>query len=234
MKVKTQTENLPSPFKRVLPGALKTGKDHLLLRIDFYSEAIVMEDFDKKGGRFRMVSPQDITRTLSSGLSYASGLLPENTLWWSSSGNKPVVALWVEPGIRRLALQLDAMKAPVRYDVPLPGLIFLCRPGAPPHVYAATKRPEGPRAQVFKAPLANVYDDGRSCPGSNRYPADIANIPDSFFKSFFTRGANLNNRSKKHSKDITELWKELDKKDKYPLDDLVYHGTVNDLMSMRI
>jgi hypothetical protein len=33
---------------------------------------------------------------------------------------------------------------------------------------------------------------------------------------------------------VTLLWKELDGKDVYPLSDLVYHGTVKDLMEMRI
>jgi PRTRC genetic system protein B len=133
-----------------------------------------------------------------------------------------------------VALQTSATKPPERYDIPLPGLIFLCRPGREPWVFAATSRPSGPKERVFEAPLANVYSNGRTCPGNNKYPSDIAGIPDSFFRSFFTHGANLDHRSKRQPDDITKLWKALDKKKEYPLSDLVYHGTVNDLMQMRV
>ncbi len=226
--------DLPSPFQVKLPKGLGVGKDRLLLRLDFYSEGIVLQDVEKKGGAFRMISAYDMAHELAQELTFASGLLPENALWWGNTRSGPVVAIWVEAGIRRLALQVDAAKAPVRYDVPLPGLIFICQPGKAPRVYAATQRPAGPKSRVYKAPLANVYDDGRSCAGSNRYPAEVGAIPDSFFKSFFTRGANLDRRSKTFPEDVTQLWKSLDKKKKFPLDDLIYHGTVADLMAMRI
>lgn len=236
MTKKDDESTLPSPFKRVLPQGLRVGKDKLLLRLDFYSEAIVMQDVDKKGGAFRMVSAHDLSHTLASELSFSSGLLPENALWWSNTRSGPVVAVWVEPGVRRLALQVDYDKPPVRYDVPLPGLVFICRPANPPHVFAASRRPQGPKDRVYKAPLANVYNDGRSCPGSHKYSSDVGAIQDGFFRSFFTRAADLGNRSKKYPDDITKLWKALDKEKKkeFPLSDLVYHGTVKDLMEMRI
>lgn len=235
MATKTKLpDNLPSPFKKALPESLRVGKDHLLLRLDFYSEAIVMQSMDKTGGSFRMVSAHDVSHALAEELTFSSGLLPENTLWWSNSKSGPLVAVWMEPGVRRLALQVNIGKPPIRYDVPLPGLIFICRPGQPPNIYAAAKRPAGPKDKVFKAPLANVYDDGRSCPGTNKYPADISGIPGSFLTSFFTRGANISVRSKKFPEDITRMWQFLDGKKEYPLSDLYYHGTVNDLMVMRI
>jgi hypothetical protein len=245
-----QPDNLPSPFKRVLPESLKVGKDHLMLRLDFYSEAIVMQEFGKKNGTFKMVSAYDVAHAMANELSFGSGILPENTLWWSNDKNGPVVALWIEAGVRRLALQTEAMGPPERYDVPLPGLIFLCRPGQPPYVYAASKRPAAPKDRVYKAPLANIYNDGRTCPGNHQYPSNVADIPDSFFHSFFSPGANLDGRSKKYPQNITSLWKELDiktykhknikaekhkdRKTEYPLEDLVYHGTVADLMGQRL
>jgi hypothetical protein len=122
-------DNLPSPFKRVLPESLKVGKDKIMLRLDFYSEAIVMQGFEKKGGNFRIVSAHDVANALAGELSFGSGLLPENALWWTNDKSGPMVALWLPPGIRRVALQTEAMGPPERYDVPLPGLIFLCRPG---------------------------------------------------------------------------------------------------------
>ncbi len=227
-------ETLPSPFKRVLPECLKVGKDRLIMRLDFYSEAIVMQEFDKKGGGFKMVSASDLAHAMANELFFASGLLPENALWWSNGHNGPVVAVWNPPGIRRLALQMEVTGPPERYDVPLPGLIFLCTPGQPPWVYAVGRRPEGLKDRVYKAPLANVYNDGKTCPGSHRYPANLAEIPDSFFRSFFSHGANLQDRSKKHPNDITLMWKDLHKQKEYPLADLVYHGTISDLMGQRV
>jgi len=234
-KTETITKpDVPSPFQRVLPKGIRTGKDHLILRMDFYTESVVMQDFTKNGGTFKMVDVRDIAHALTQELSFSSGILPANTLWWSNDANGAVVALWIEPGIRRVALQVEVMKPPERYNVPLPGLIFLCRPGRPPSVFAAAHRPTGPKDKIFKAPLANVFDNGSTCPGNNKYPADVSEIPDSFFRSFFTRGANISGRSKRHDKDITKLWKDLDGDKKYPLSDLIYHGIVNDLMQMKV
>lgn len=231
---------LPSPFQTVLPKGLGIGRDKLLLRLDFYGEAIVMQDIQRKGGAFRLISALDLAKALAGELSFASGLLPgdpdtSNTLWWSNTRSGAVTAIWLPPGVRRLALQVAINQPPERYDVPLPGLIFLCRPSRQPWVYAATRRPGGPKDRVYKAPLANVYSSGDTCSGSNRYPADVGSIPESFLCSFFSEAADVRGRSKKDPESsVIKMWKALDKKDKYPIDDLVYHGTVADLMVMRI
>jgi len=233
MVKKINKQSLPSPFKMVLPESLHVGKDHLELRLDFYSEAIVMQTFSKAGGTFKLVSGYDIAHTLASELPFSSGILPENTLWWSNDQSGPAVAIWVAPGIRRLALQTSVTAPPKRFNLPLPGLIFICRPCKQPWVYAATKRPTGPKERVYKAPLANTYDNGSTCPGNHQYPADVGQIPDSFFRSFFSEAANLGGRSKKHPDSILKLWEELDGQQEYPLLDLVYHGIVGDLMGQR-
>ena len=237
MTKKINTPELPSPFKSILPESLHMGKDRLVLRLDFYNECIVMQDFEDKGsgGGFRMVSAFDVARAMASELSFDSGLLPSNTLWWANTKSGPMAAIWVPPGMRRLTLQIDALKTK-RYDVPMPGLIFLCRSGTAPRIYAAMQRPSGLKDKVFKAPLANVYNDGKTCPGSHQYSANIAEIPDDFFKSFFSRGADLNDRSKKYPADIIQMWKYLDKEQKkdYPESDLVYHATIQDVMRYRI
>ena len=233
----TKVKNdLPSPFKRVLPETLSVGKDRLLMRLNFYSEAIVMEDYERSenGGRYRMVDAYDIAKAIAAEMSFDSGLLPENTLWWANTKDGAQVALWVPPGVRRLALQTEAGKAPLRYDVPLPGLIFLCKAAHPPSVFAVYDRPTGPKDRVYKAPLANVYDNGRTCPGSHTYSANIGDIPDEFFKSFFSHAADLGSRSKRFPQDITKMWQKLDKTETYPLLDLVYHGTIADIMRYRI
>lgn len=230
--INIKPEVLPAPFERVLPAGLGVGKDELKLRLDFYEESIVMQTFEAKRaqGSFKMVSAKDISSAMSRHISFTSGLLPESALWWSNTGaGEPEVAIWVPPGIRRLALMRGG-KAAIRYNVPLPGLIFLCKSGKPPKVYAALKRPTSLKDRVFKAPLSNVYDDGRTCPGSHQYPADVADIPNDFFTSFFTAAADIGGRSKKYPKDVTQLWRELNDKQEFPASDLVVHGIVEDLV----
>lgn len=233
--VTLKNNELPSPFRKVLPG-LGINKDRLRLVLYFYAESIVLQNVDEESAAsFRMVDARDLANALAGELSFGSGLLPENVLWWTNDNSGPVTALWVPPAVRRLAVQTKDVGPPDRYDMPLPGLIFLCRPGLPPWVYAASRRPAGPKDRVYRAPLPNVYEDGHSCAGSQKYPADVGGVPGSFFRSFFTR-EETKNRSKKHPHDVVELWKELDrgKKKEFPLSDLLYHGTVGDLIQMKL
>ena len=65
----------------------------------------------------------------------------------------------------------------------MPGLIFVCSPGRGPWVYAAKKRPSDPEQQLYRAPAFNVFQDGRVCPGSHRFPEEVDRIPESFFES---------------------------------------------------
>lgn len=232
-KTNSSKSDVPSPFQTVLPKGIKAGRDKLMMSLHIYHEAIVLQDVERKAGTFRFVSAQDIATALNKNLTFSSGILPENTLWWSNSKGGQLVAIWVEPGVRRLAVKEDAMKTAKRYNVPLPGLIFLCRPGLSPWIYAALKRPEAPRDIIYHAPLANVYEDGRICGGSVKWPQDMGKIPEAFLTSFFTR--HLGTRSsKKYPNDITKQWAAVDGKKEWPASDLVARGTLQDLLTMRI
>ena len=222
-----------SPFKMVLPEKMQVRKDKLEMGLYFYKEAIVLQTFDKGAGYFRMVSPQDVTNALTEDFNFHSEILPENTLWWAQKGNRETVAIWVEPGIRKLAVKASIDKEPARYTIPLPGLIFICQSVRAPWVFAAPERPAGIRDKVYRAPFPNIYLNGATCGGSNKYPENVGEIPDSFFRSFFTKEMG-DNRSKKHPNDILSLWKKLEGKTEYPVADLVYHGSIRDLMEMRI
>lgn len=145
-----------------------------------------------------------------------------------------MVAIYDEPQVRPLALLLDVGKPPIRFKVPLPGLIFLCRPGSPPWVYAVKKKPTKETDTIYKAPLANVFANGRTCPGSHEFPVRVADIVQSFFMSFFSATADLENRSHKFPQNVIYLWEHLNNKNKFPMGDLVQHGTVRDLMEMEM
>jgi PRTRC genetic system protein B len=219
-------------LKWAVPEELGIPPDPLRLRLDFHHQAVTLTDFEGDIVNSRLVSAYDVAEALASELNLASGLLPENTLWWKNSRSGPVFAIYVKPDVRILAVQHDPRKPAHRYKIPLPGLIFLCIPGREPWIYAVKKKPTKANDLVFAAPLLNVFANGRTCPGSNQYPEKVEKIIEQFFISFFTSEAALKNRSKKHPDDIEKLWKELEKKSKYPLEDLIQTGTVEDLIKM--
>lgn len=143
-----------------------------------------------------------------------------------------MVALYVEKHIRQVALQTNIKKAPRRYKVPMPGLIFLCQPGIPPWVFAVKNKPKKETDIVYRAPLANIHANGRSCAGTHTYPTRLEDMVESFFISFFSATADLRDRSKQFPGNVIHLWEFLHGKKKYPLADLVEHGTISDLMNM--
>jgi hypothetical protein len=109
----------------------------------------------------KQVDAMEVAHALANDLSFGSGLLPSDTLWWQNTRSGPVFALYVEPKIWKLALQEDIKKPPQRFNIPLPGLIFLCLPGQAPWVYAVKKRPTKETDIVYRAPLANIFNTQR-------------------------------------------------------------------------
>jgi hypothetical protein len=218
-----------------VPEELEIPADPIRARLDFHHQTVVLTIFEEETVNTRVVSALDVAHALASELAFDTGLLPTNTLWWRNTRSGPVTALYVEPRIRILALERMAMKAPERFTVPLPGFIFLCMPGKTPWVYAVKKGPPfKENDDVYKAPLSNIHENGKACPGNHRYPTDVSAIPESFFISFFTATDDLKNRSKKFPYNIILLWEYLNKKKRFPKNDLVRHGTIRDLIDMRI
>ena len=218
------------PFKWAIPDELDVPPDPLRCRLDFHHQAVVMTLFHPETVEKKIVSAMDVSHALASELSFGTGLLPSQTIWWLNTREGPIFALYVEPKVRKVALQEMAGGPPRRFTIPLPGLIFLCSPGRPPWVFAVKKRPTKETDLVYRAPFCNLYQDGRSCPGNHEYPTRVADIVESFFISFFSATADLQNRSLKFPRSVIELWEYLDKKKTYPKADLVKHGTIKDLM----
>ncbi len=217
-----------------LSKGLGVPGDPLLLRLDFHHEAVVMHQFDEKQASTKIVSAMDVAHALARELSYSSGLLPSNTLWWANTKEGPVFALWEEPKKRKLALQERANQPPKRFNIPLPGLVFLCMPGKVPWVFAMKKRPTKPSDIVYRAPFCNVFENGRVCQGSHKFPKSPTEVPESFLRSFFSPTADLRNRSAQFEENIVHMWEFLEGKKTYPLDDLVKHGRLKDLMQMEM
>lgn len=214
-----------------IPEELCIPKDPLRLRLDFHHQSVVLTDYDGELVNTRIVSAYDIAEALATELSFGTGLLPTNTLWWRNTRIGPVYAIYEEPKIRVLSLQVEVGKDPQRYRLPLPGFIFLLTPGRSPWVYAVKKRPQSGNDKVYKAPLYNVYQTGYTCAGSNAYPKDVSEMVQNFFASFFTKHLANDNRIKSKIS-MDEFWRHLDGKKQFPLTELVEHGTVNDLLNM--
>lgn len=213
-----------------VPEELGIPPDTLRLRLDFFHQATTITYFEGDTITTKIVDAMDIAHALASDLSFGTGLLPPGILWWQNTRGGPVFAIYAEPQIWKLALQVAAGKPPERFTVPMPGLIFLCSPGQAPWVYAVKKKPTKEKDIVYKAPLANIYNNGRSCPGSHKYPSRVADMVQSFFIAFFSVSGDREKRSKKFPKDVLDLWSFLNGKKKYPMDDLIPHATIKDLM----
>jgi PRTRC genetic system protein B len=220
----------PFAYQWALPEALDIPPDEPRARLDFYNDSIILQLVENNVISNRMVSAQDVALAFLNEVPLTSGILPENALWWSQGRDGPEVALWQPPQVWPVAMETKPFQPPERLRIPLPGLIFICQPGRPPRIYAAKARPKSPQDAIFHAPLFNVFHNGRTCPGTHKYPEDIAEIPNSFFASFFTPTADHRQRSKKYPEDLLKLWRELDGKKKYPRSDLVPLGKVMDIM----
>ena len=223
-------------FPWTVPEELGIPPDKLRARLDFFHQAVVLSIYDADVVTTRVVSAMDVAHALANDLAFGTGLLPPSTLWWSNSRSGPVYAIYAEPKIRKVALELDVKTPAKRFTLPFPGLIFLCSPGRAPYVFAVKKMPTegGESDAVYNAPLCNIHDSGQSCAGTHRYPARVADIPRSFFTSFFTATAGLRNRSKLYPENIVHLWDYLDGKKRFPVTDLIKVGTIKDLMDMEM
>lgn len=219
-------------FQWAVPESLNIPADPLRCRLDFHHQAVVLTVFDGDLVDTRVVSALDVAHSMANELSFGTGLLPLNTLWWSNTRIGPVYALYVKKEIWKVALLKDANKPPRRFTLPMPGFIFLCTPGQAPWVFAVKRKPTKETDTVYRAPLCNIHENGRSCAGTHKYPNRVADTVQSFFTSFFTATPDLRNRSQKFPDNVVLLWEFLDKKKRFPIADLVQHGTVKDLMEM--
>jgi len=205
---------------------LEVPPDQLKVRLDFYNSVVLAHIITEQGVvETRVVSARDVAMALVGEVNMISGLLPRNTLCWSPTET----ALWMDPQVWQVALMTEPFKPPHRLQIPMPGLIFICRSAQPPRVYAAKRRPKNMGAILYHAPLFNIYRDGRTCPGSHQYPNRIEEIPKSFFTAFFTPAAEHTGRSKKYPNALMKLWQELHGKRKYPLQDLVVMGRLEEI-----
>ena len=187
---------------------------------------MVLTGFEHDGLTRRLISAQELAVALTSHLNQGTPLLPDNTLQYLQTRNGSALVLWREPQIWQIQLQERGqdLAPPIAMTLPMPGLVFVCTPGQPPSIFAAKERPGNEQATLYRAPTFNTFSNGRTCQGNHRYPTEPRLIPESFFRSRFSRAGNMDNRSRKYPDNLRELWKELDGQDEYPMEDLVEQG----------
>jgi PRTRC genetic system protein B len=222
----------------------RTDEQQIILRLDFYAESIVRTTCD--AGRpvaYDEILPDDLGRALA-GLSFSTGLLPRDTLFYQGSGDCRI-GIYLPPAVR--TLWLDGEKTPLQ--VPLPPLVFVGQ-GDSYHIYALSRMNPAGLANVdwpsaatvlYRAPFPNVHADGTICRGSVEFPtcgaATIHHAAGLFFESQFNKDL-ANDKSQRYPRDVVDLWRALAPhppaglggSEEYPLKDLVEMGmTVGDL-----
>ncbi len=233
MNKKPRTVTKEPGLEWAVPKGLRIPADPLELRLDFHDSAVVMYSYGKDTTTRKIVSAMDVVHALASELTYSSGILPKNTIWWANTSDGPCYAIYEEAKVRKLAIQTEANKPPRRWTIPVPPCIFVCQPGHAPRVFAVKRRPFRSGDAIYHAPFPNMSNDGRSCGGNNPYPTEVAKIPESFWISFFTDHGELAKRSKKFPINLIRLWDDLEGKKEFPLDDLVQCGTVADITKIK-
>ena len=86
--------NDPTPLQWALPRSLEVPPDQLQMRLDFFMDTIVMYQIEEGVTTSRPVSAVDIAAALTRKITFSSGLLPENALWWSRGRDGDRIALW--------------------------------------------------------------------------------------------------------------------------------------------
>ena len=225
----------PAPFHWVKPPDVEVDEDPLQLSVDFHHETTVVHDYAKgRVVKTWVASPAEMAHALARELDLTTGLLGRETLWWNKRAEGITVAVWQAPKVWTIGLNEGPGKPLKRFQVPMPGLVFIRLGSGQLYVFAATERPGKEKAQLFHCPTLNVYASGAICVGSHRFPTDPWKVPGAFFESYFSQNHLGAGKSAKHPKDVTKLWQELAGAKRFPLDDLLPHVLVADAMAIGV
>ena len=198
--------------------------------IRIYQDSIILERHQHDLTLTTLISADDLIAAFTRHASFISGVLPDETLWTRHSPNGVIIALWRPPAVWPVALQTAPAQPPHRLLLPMPGLVFVTAPRHTPWVFAAKSRPTRPNQKLYNSPTFNTFRDGRVCPGSHKFPTHPAEIPESFFQSYFSMTGDTHHRSQKYPYDLAQLWTEIDGSEEYPLEDLIPYCTVQEAM----
>jgi PRTRC genetic system protein B len=188
-----------------------------LIRLDLYPSAVRMTRYAGPAETSFLVSPLDLAAAWTQ-MPVASGFLPPNTLFWQRHEGAELLAVFV-PGRQWL---VQGAGGPLR--LPLPPLVFIGQERSYA-VFAVKRRPTGPAADLFHAPLPNVWPSGQICGGSAPFPhCSAATIGAAL--ALFLEGSRFNRhliqgKSRAFPADVYQLWQAVAGKRRFPLIQLV-------------
>jgi len=221
-----------SPWRQSFPDGCEEelDVDPLRLRLDIHDELILRHVYGQGGLVTTIpISGTDFRQAVAADARFETGLLPPNALWAGVTPAGRRTMIFVPARVWKVKLK-EKFGGPVEhFAVPMPDLVFMVLRGAQaPYVWAARGRPTREDATLFRMPTYNVFETGRICVGSHAFPDDPAKVPSEFFDSYFSPDGQYHDRSVKHPRSIRDLWRELDGRKDYPLDDLVPQFTFAD------
>ena len=193
-----------------LPGPADMPTDQLQVQLEVYQETVLLRGFEGDTNWVRTVSADEIAKRVHSAPGLRLGATAGQT---PSGGARGRLARWWHCGGRPRSGRWRCKGRPSSLP---PGSGFPCRgwsssahrPGRPGST-PPWNGPTDPDQQLYRAPAFNVFRDGRTCPGSHRFPEEVGRIPESFFQSFFSLTGDTRDRSKKHPDNLQALWEEL-------------------------
>ena len=200
---------------RVLNAALQEQPS---LVLSFYSYGIMLQKHTEQGLSEYPVDPEQVALALSAKVGFNTGLLSGATLLIRSEGVQKTVVEFRRG--QKTGLWLEGSETPVRIPLPPLLLIRVTTENKNPQyqVYAVKKRPASADADLFNAPLPNVYASGNICWGSVKTVSDEAlsgsSLAEDWQRLLGTRFGDhsVSGKSKQFPRDIRQMFIDMEKR----------------------
>lgn len=163
-------------------NALKKALDEIeeqkhICRLDFFEQSIFFTKFEEDRKTQYEVSAEDIEQ-LFSGVSFSTGILPTDTIFYSRKSNVEKVIILKGGCKKKIIINNKEL------TIPIPDHIFYGN-GLEYRIFAVNLK----ESFLYQMPLPNIYPDGKICQGSAHFtecsPRSIHKNYEAFWKSGF-------------------------------------------------
>jgi hypothetical protein len=199
------------------------------ISLNFYSFGVTVRKREGEQVSEYPVDPAQAAVALAARVTFTTGLLTGDTLYIHMEGVSRTIVEYRKP--QMTGVFLDDADVPLR--VPLPGLLMIRRmssdKAATYAVYAVRERPTTLDAELYHAPLPNVFHSAAVCWGTVQRVSDealsgasLAEDWDQLLGSSFGNHA-VSGKSRSHKDDIRQKLIEIEAKKakRYPTSDLI-------------
>jgi PRTRC genetic system protein B len=135
----------------------------------FFKGQLLWQSRTARGEQFKFVSPAAVLQALKAG-PVDTGWLAPGVVRAGSTARGGFAVLVVPAGRAAIRVEKQSGAGVETLTLHLPAFAFFGH-GQAYHVWALKKEADPARALLFRAPLPNVFDDGRVCWGANTPPA---------------------------------------------------------------